>query len=125
MTKKQKFMYVFLIVITFGFILLYWKKYKQNSSKNYLSVEEKLNFDFEKFILYIGGFKNIKDVKSSQKVLTIFYIEKNNIILNELKNLKGILGISIKSDSISFVVGNSATYVKGIILKEIKYAKKY
>lgn len=120
MTKKQKFMYVFLIVITFGFILLYWKKYKQNSSKNYLSVEEKLNFDFEKFISYIGGFKNIKDVKSSQKILTIFYIEKNNIILNELKNLKGILGISIKSDSISFVVGNSATYVKGIILKEIK-----
>lgn len=120
MTKKQKFMYVFLIVITFGFILLYWKKYKQTSSKNYLSVEKKLNFDFEKFISYIGGFKNIKDVKSSQKVLTIFYIEKNNIILNELKNLKGILGISIKSDSISFVIGNSAAYVKGIILKEIK-----
>ena len=88
--------------------------------KNHEGANEIINRLEQKFISYIGGFKNIKDVKSSQKVLTIFYIEKNNIILNELKNLKGILGISIKSDSISFVIGNSATYVKGIILKEIK-----
>ena len=38
MTKKQKFMYVFLIVITFGFILLYGKKYIKTFSKNYFSL---------------------------------------------------------------------------------------
>ena len=120
MSSKQKFLYVFLIIITFGFILLYWKKYRQNTTKNYLSVEEKLNFDINEFIECLGDKENIKEIVSTQKVLTIFYFQKNKINMNKIQTLKGIKGISIKSESISFVLGNSSMYVKELILKEIQ-----
>ena len=47
MSGKQKFLYVFLIIITLGFILLYWRKYKQSNKKDYLTVDKRIPFNFE------------------------------------------------------------------------------
>ncbi|WP_330463142.1 PTS glucose transporter subunit IIB [Metamycoplasma gateae] len=116
MNKKNKFLYFFLIVITFGFILIYWqKKYRQSKIKNYLTKETNLSFDFKQLIEYLGGNQNIERVSSTQKVLKISFYDKEKIDLIKLKKLDGVTGITVQSKSISLVVGNTAKYIDELI----------
>lgn len=128
MSGKQKFLYVFLIIITLGFILLYWRKYKQSNKKDYLTVDKRIFFNFEHFISFLGGYENIIETSSdshstSQKVLRIKYKDKTKLNIEELKKLNGISGIALNSYGISLVVGNNAKYIAEKIDKEIKNGK--
>ena len=128
MSGKQKFLYVFLIIITLGFILLYWRKYKQSNKKDYLTVDKRILFNFEHFISFLGGYENIIETSSdshstSQKVLRIKYKDKTKLNIEELKKLNGISGIALNSYGISLVVGNNAKYIAEKIDKEIKNGK--
>ena len=128
MSGKQKFLYVFLIIITLGFILLYWRKYKQSNKKDYLTVDKRIPFNFEDFISFLGGYENIIETSSdshstSQKVLRIKYKDKTKLNIEELKKLNGISGIALNSYGISLVVGNNAKYIAEKIDKEIKNGK--
>ena len=128
MSNKQKFLYVFLIIITLGFILLYWRKYKQSNKKDYLTVDKRIPFNFEHFISSLGGYENIIETSSdshstSQKVLRIKYKDKTKLNIEELKKLNGISGIALNSYGISLVVGNNAKYIAEKIDKEIKNGK--
>ena len=128
MSGKQKFLYVFLIIITLGFILLYWRKYKQSNKKDYLTVDKRIPFNFEHFISFLGGYENIIETSSdshstSQKVLRIKYKDKTKLNIEELKKLNGISGIALNSYGISLVVGNNAKYIAEKIDKEIKNDK--
>ena len=128
MSGKQKFLYVFLIIITLGFILLYWRKYKQSNKKDYLTVDKRIPFNFEHFISVLGGYENIIETSSdshstSQKVLRIKYKDKTKLNIEELKKLNGISGIALNSYGISLVVGNNAKYIAEKIDKEIKNGK--
>ena len=128
MSGKQKFLYVFLIIITLGFILLYWRKYKQSNKKDYLTVDKRISFNFEDFISFLGGHENIIETSSdshstSQKVLRIKYKDKTKLNIEELKKLNGISGIALNSYGISLVVGNNAKYIAEKIDKEIKNGK--
>ena len=128
MSGKQKFLYVFLIIITLGFILLYWRKYKQSNKKDYLTVDKRIPFNFERFISFLGGYENIIETSSdshstSQKVLRIKYKDKTKLNIEELKKLNGISGIALNSYGISLVVGNNAKYIAEKIDKEIKNGK--
>ncbi|AWX69493.1 PTS glucose transporter subunit IIB [[Mycoplasma] anseris] len=121
MTKKQKALYVFLIIITLGFICIYWKrKFKQTESKNYLTVETKLSFEFQAFLNSLGGKQNINNVSSSQKIIKVFFNNRQDINIENLKNLDGVSGIAFQKNSISLVVGNTAKYLEELVLKEIK-----
>ena len=107
MTKKQKACYIFLIIITFGLILLYWKKkYKQTKEKDHLSTTNKLDFNLNDFISMFGGFENIKD--------------KELVDIEKIKAFKQITGITLQSKSISLVMGNICPYLNDLINKEIK-----
>lgn len=128
MSNKQKFLYVFLIIITLGFILLYWRKYKQSNKKDYLTVDKRISFNFEHFISFLGGYENIIETSSdshstSQKVLRIKYKDKTKLNIEELKKLNGISGIALNSYGVSLVVGNNAKYIAEKIDKEIKNGK--
>ncbi|PYF43110.1 PTS glucose transporter subunit IIB [Metamycoplasma alkalescens] len=113
MNTKNKFLYVFLIIITLGFILIYWKKkYKQTETKNYLSKNTKLNFDFDIFLANLGGAKNIANVSSTQKVLKINFHNKELVNILKLKELDGISGMTFQTKSISLVVGNVAKHLE-------------
>ncbi|PZV98727.1 PTS glucose transporter subunit IIB [Metamycoplasma auris] len=113
MNNKNKFLYVFLIIITFGFILIYWKKkYRQSKTKNYLSKDTKINFDTNLLIEYLGGIENIQSISSTQKVIKINFYEKEKIKVQNLKQLDGVSGLAIQSKSVSLVVGNIAKYLE-------------
>ncbi|AWX42519.1 PTS system IIB component [Metamycoplasma cloacale] len=120
MNKKHKALYIFLIIITLGFILLHWRKYKQQSIKNELSVEEKIPFDMNDFLDYLGGIENINNVSSSHKIVKIEFKQRSAILAKELQELNGISGITFQRASISLVVGNCAKYLEQQLLKEIK-----
>ncbi|MBN4089261.1 PTS glucose transporter subunit IIB [Mycoplasma enhydrae] len=121
MNGKNKFLYYFLIIITFGFILIYWKKkYRQNKQKDYLSKSTKISFDLEDMIRSLGGKENIKSTSSTQKILKIFFDDKQKVNALELKKLDGVSGIALQSQSISLVLGNTAKYVEELINNEVK-----
>ncbi|MGX9340209.1 hypothetical protein ACWXVM_02660 [Mycoplasma sp. 2261] len=116
MNPKNKFLYIFLIIVTFGFILIYWKKrFRQTKPKNYLSKETKLSFNFDVFVSLLGGKENIKSVSATQKILKINFLDKAKIAIPQLKNLDGITGVAIQSKTISFVVGNVAKHIEHLI----------
>ncbi|MDD1378373.1 PTS glucose transporter subunit IIB [Metamycoplasma hyosynoviae] len=119
MTKKQRFLYIFLIIITFGFILIHWKKYRQREEKQSLSISTKLNFKYEDLISALGGIQNIISVNSTQKVLKISYKNKQEINFDKLKAIKDISGISLTQNTISIIIGNAAIYLKDKIQKDL------
>ncbi|MDD1379056.1 PTS glucose transporter subunit IIB [Metamycoplasma hyosynoviae] len=119
MTKKQRFLYIFLIIITFGFILIHWKKYRQREEKQSLSISTKLNFKYEDLISALGGIQNITSVNSTQKVLKISYKNKQEINFDKLKVIKDISGISLTQNTISIIIGNAAIYLKDKIQKDL------
>ncbi|BAQ54634.1 PTS transporter subunit EIIB [Mycoplasmopsis arginini] len=120
MNSRNKFLYVILIILTFGLILVYWKnKYKQTKTKDYLSKETKLNFNFDELVDYLGGKENIESVTSTQKVVKINFYEKNKVDALNIKNLDGVTGLTFQSKSISLVVGNTAKHIEELI-NEVK-----
>ncbi|ENY68617.1 Hypothetical protein,putative glucose/sucrose specific PTS system IIB protein [Metamycoplasma auris 15026] len=113
MNSKNKFLYVLLIIVTFGFILIYWKKkYRQTKTKDYLSKDTKIAFDTNHLIAYLGGMENIKSTSATQKVIKIDFYDRNKIDIKKLKELDGISGLAIQSKSISLVVGNIAKFLE-------------
>ncbi|BDX52625.1 hypothetical protein JPM7_2320 [Metamycoplasma equirhinis] len=124
MNSKHKFLYVFLCIITLGFICIYWKrKYRQKATKNYLSTTSELAFDYKIFLLSLGGIKNLQNATASQKIIRIGFIDRALINIDKLKELDGISGINFQSDSISLVVGNSAKYLEEKIKEDIQNDK--
>ncbi|AZZ65409.1 PTS glucose transporter subunit IIB [Metamycoplasma phocicerebrale] len=120
MNSKNKFLYFFLIIITFGFILIYWKKkYRQIKQKDYLSKETKISFDLEDLLKNLGGKDNIKSLSSTQKILKVFFFDKQKVNSLELKKLDGVSGIALQSGSVSLVLGNTAKHVEELI-NEVK-----
>ncbi|WP_373439563.1 PTS glucose transporter subunit IIB [Metamycoplasma equirhinis] len=124
MNSKHKFLYVFLCIITLGFICIYWKrKYRQKETKNYLSTTSELAFDYKIFLLSLGGIKNLQNATASQKIIRIGFIDRALINIDKLKELDGISGINFQSNSISLVVGNSAKYLEEKIKEDIQNDK--
>ncbi|MBN0970897.1 PTS glucose transporter subunit IIB [Mycoplasma phocoeninasale] len=121
MNKKHKFLYILLCILTLGFICIYWrKKYRQKNQKDYLSVQEKLSFDYDEFLKLIGGKENITAVSATQKIVKIAFKDRKKVDSTGLKALDGITGISFQSQQISLVIGNSAKYLEQKIRKEME-----
>lgn len=108
---RQKILYVLLIIITFGTILIYWKK-KKVAEKNTLSIAKKINIPTEKLILLLGGKDNIKSVENSHTKVKIYYLNRAKIDIEKIKNLKYVSGIFINDKSIDLLVGNQASLLK-------------
>ena len=121
MTKKQKACYIFLIIITFGLILIYWKKkYRQTKEKDHLSTTNKLDFNLDDFISMFGGFENITNSTSTNKIIKLEFKNKELVDIEKIKAFKQITGITLQSKSISLVMGNICPYLNDQINKEIK-----
>lgn len=107
MSKKDKFLMVFLTTITFGFIWIYWSKLKRNK-ENVLIKNDKLPFKIEELVKLLGGNENIENVENSISKIKIFLKDTKQIEVEKIKNLKGISGMVFSNFSISLVVGNVA-----------------
>lgn len=80
MLNKNKFLYIFLIIITLGLILIFWrKKYKILKTKNYLTTDNEITFSMQDLILYLGGISNIVSSSATQKIVRISFKNKTNI----------------------------------------------
>lgn len=117
MTFKEKFLFIFLQIITLGLIWVYWNKRKKDfSNKNELSFSKKTNFDIDKLLQYLGGIENIKTITHTQKKIKIGYIQRNDIDTNKIRNIKGISGIFINDSFLTIIVGNEAKIITESLL---------
>ncbi|TPR53713.1 PTS glucose transporter subunit IIB [Metamycoplasma neophronis] len=122
MNSKQKALYIFLLIITFGLISIYWrKKYQKKQVQSQLSIEQKLSFDYDSLITALGGIKNINNVSSTHKIIKVFFENRNAIKIEDIQKLDGMSGITFQSNSISIVLGNSAKYLEEKIKKDIDH----
>ncbi|AZG68910.1 PTS glucose transporter subunit IIB [Mycoplasma struthionis] len=120
MTAKQKALYVFLCIITLGFILIYWKnKYQKREVSSELSVNNNLPFSLNDLFSKLGQKENIESVSATQKIIKIFFKNRNLILVDEIKKLGGISGIALQKNSISLVIGNCAKYLEELMKKEL------
>lgn len=107
MTKQEKLLYWFLIIITFGLILLYWRT-KKNKVKDELTRKNKVTIDMKSLILFLGGSENIETVSSTYTKVKINFKDWNKVQTEKIRKINGISGIFVTSNYIQIIVGNEA-----------------
>lgn len=120
MTFKEKTLFILLQIITFGLIWIYWnKKSKTYKDKNSLSQEIKVNINVNKFIEYLGGKENIKNISNTHTKIKIDFVSRNLIQIEEIKSLFGISGIFMNDISLTVIVGNNAKATVDLIKSKL------
>lgn len=118
MTRQERFLYWFLIIITFGLILIYWKT-KKIEIKDELSRKEKISININKLISFLGEPENIQSVESTHTKVKIFFKNKEKVNIEKIKEISGISGIFVTSNYLQIIVGNEALaisdYLKTLI----------
>ncbi|WP_406616034.1 PTS sugar transporter subunit IIA [Mycoplasmopsis hyopharyngis] len=105
MNKKDKFLLVFLTIITFGFIWIYWSKLK-NKTENNIKKSSKLPFKLDELVKKLGGRENIVGANCSISKVKIEIKDNEVLEVEKIKNMKGISGIVVGNFSISLITGN-------------------
>ncbi|MGL5308957.1 MAG: PTS glucose transporter subunit IIB [Metamycoplasmataceae bacterium] len=111
MTGKEKFIYWFLIIITFGLIHLHWKT-KRIDVKDELSRKNKITINMNKLISNLGDLENIISAESTHTKVKIFFKNKEKIEIENIKGINGISGVFITSNYLQIIVGNEALLIE-------------
>ncbi len=112
MTSREKFLFIFLQIITLGLIWIYWKKKaKKYSNQNELSQELKVGINVIKLIRSLGGPNNIREITNTHTKIKTKYNIRERIDIETIKNMSGISGVFINDEAITIIVGNSAAAV--------------
>lgn len=120
MTFKEKFLFVFLQIITFGLIWIYWNKQKAKfNQENQLSYATKTNFDVDKLIELVGTKDNILEVTNTHTKVKIQFKDRHQVSQNEINNLKGVSGIFFNDQTITIIVGNEAKLIQELINQNV------
>ena len=122
MTKREKFLFIFLQVITLGLIWIYWKqiKVKQYQSENQLSIAKQISFDCDLLISHLGTITNISQVSASHSKVTINYQQRKLLDLSAIKALKGVSGVFANDRAVTIIVGNQAKLIADEINKQVQ-----
>lgn len=116
MTFKEKFLFIFLQIITLGLIWIHWKKQsKKYQNKDELSQDVKVGINVIKLIQLCGGPQNISEVSNTHTKIKIKYVIRERIKVDEIKKISGISGVFLNDLSLTIIVGNSAEATKKII----------
>lgn len=117
MTGKEKFLFIFLQIITLGLIWIYWKKqYQKQSDEQSLSQKNNSTIDANNLMNLLGTKENIENVVSTHTKIKIFYKDRSKILIDEIKNTKGISGVFINDTFIVIIVGKTAESLKEQLL---------
>lgn len=120
MTFKEKFLFIFLQIITIGLIWIYWNQQKQKlGQENELSYATKTNFEINKLINLIGEKENILEITNTHTKVKISFKDRTKINPEAIKNLKGVSGIFFNDQTITIIVGNEAKIINELITKTI------
>ena len=111
MTKKEKLLYWFLIIITLGLILPYWKT-KKVEIKEELSQNKKIDLNINKLIILLGNSENIQNVSSTHTKVKINIKDRDKINIEKIKQINGISGVFASSTYIQIIVGNQALAIE-------------
>ncbi|MGY6171919.1 hypothetical protein ACW95P_01070 [Candidatus Mycoplasma pogonae] len=107
MTKKEKFLHTLLIIVTFGLIKLYWKRYR-TEKKDYLSYSDNVPFNLQDLYQEIGGISNIQNCSFTYNKVRIDLNDTSTINNENILKLKGISGVVVSSKSVNLIVGNTS-----------------
>ncbi|WP_033161327.1 hypothetical protein [[Mycoplasma] collis] len=119
MLLKDKFLIVFLTIITLGLIWIYWSKLKNKTPNNELSSENKSSIKLSELFDSIGGKSNILKVENTHKKVKIFLNDISLVDKNKISKIKEISGLVLSNNSITLITGNNASYLKNEIEKLI------
>lgn len=120
MTFKEKFLFIFLQIITIGLIWIYWNQQKQKlGQENELSYATKTNFEINKLINLIGEKENILEITNTHTKVKISFKDRTKINPEAIKNLKGVSGIFFNDQTITIIVGNEARIINELMTKTI------
>ena len=124
MTAREKFLFIFLQIITLGLVWIYWNRQKQQFSQaNQLTYATKTNFDTQALINLIGSITNITNATHTHTKIKIEFQNRDLIDATAIKNLKGVSGIFINDQFLTVILGNEAKLVCERILIEIEQQK--
>ncbi|WLP85154.1 PTS sugar transporter subunit IIABC [Mycoplasma seminis] len=116
--KKNKFLIVFLTIITFGLIWIKWNK-QSKKEKNTIYQNDKLPFKISDFLTATGE-NNITALSTRLNRINVEVKDIKKVNLENIKKMKGISGIFAKSQSFSIVLGEYTQVVYQELSKLLK-----
>ncbi|WP_406613458.1 PTS glucose transporter subunit IIB [Mycoplasma corogypsi] len=101
--NKHKFKKIFLTIITFGLIWIKWKKQMQHTENSIYQID-KVPFEMNNLIEFCGE-NNIISANDKLSKVEIVVSDIKQVNVNGIRNLKGISGIFVKSNSLILILG--------------------
>lgn len=112
MTFKEKFLFIFLQIITLGLIWIYWnKKAKMYKDQHTLSQEIKVGINIVKLIKLMGGPNNIKEITNTHTKVKMEYNIRERVEIQQIRKISNISGVFMNDNAVTIIVGNSAAAV--------------
>lgn len=108
MTLKDKIIYIFISIITFGIYWLIIKRNKNSAPTKELSMNNKVSIDLKKLISYLGGKDNIFGTEYTQNKVKIFIKNREITNIQDIDKITGISGIVVGAKYITIIVGKQA-----------------
>ena len=115
MTKKEKFLYVVISIITFGIYPIMINKKIPEASNKMLSEAKKVTVDVPKLVKNLGGDNNISAIEYTHSKLKIFIKDSAKIDIESINKQKGITGVVFSSKTVTIIVGNQAKQLSKMI----------
>lgn len=109
MTGKEKFLFIFLQVITLGLIWIFWIRQKRALSQvDELSYATKTNFDGAALLVLVGTATNVVGLSHTHTKVTISFVDRTPVDPEAIKQLRGVSGVFINDQSVTIIVGTEA-----------------
>lgn len=115
MTGKDNFLYILLCIITLGIYPILINNKKPAKISNKLSEVTKVTVDIKKLIELLGGKKNIAGNEYTYTKIKVFVYKREKVMIDKIKDLKGITGVVASSAFITLLVGKQAKKLAGLI----------
>ncbi|MCK5806855.1 MAG: hypothetical protein KAG91_00495 [Mycoplasmataceae bacterium] len=115
MTKKEKFIYLIISIITLGIYPIIINKKTTKETNGDLSEAKKITVDVTKLIENLGGKENIVVVEYTHTKLKIFTRASSAVNVELINGQKGITGVVASSKAITLIVGNQAKQLSTMI----------
>ncbi|MDO6829946.1 PTS transporter subunit EIIB [Mesomycoplasma ovipneumoniae] len=103
----SKIIYFLLQIFSFGLFAKRIKK-KHNKTKSEITFDDKIGFNVDDLVKFLGGTKNIDSCDFTVSRLKIKLKSTEGINVEEIGKLKGISGVVVGLNEINLIVGNKS-----------------
>lgn len=116
MKLKDKIILILLSIFTIGIYPLVVFVKREKKVNETLSSDKKVSINLENLKAALGGVDNIAGCEYTHTKVKIFVKKRQDVKIEEVKNIKNISGVFASSNAITIIVGNQAKELAKLLI---------